>query len=154
MIIQKTQEDWDQWFLGLADYVGTASKDPSTKVGSIIVGDKNRIISLGYNGIPHGVPDNSFILQDRNIKYKMVLHAEQNALLWANEKLEGASLYVTLFPCYECAKAIIQKGIRRVVSYATTPEQETKYYEDFWRFSRQLFNSAGVEIQTYAQKID
>ncbi|NCA14162.1 MAG: hypothetical protein EBS89_08535, partial [Proteobacteria bacterium] len=75
--------DWDRWFLGLAHYVSTASKDPSTKVGAVIVDAERRVVSVGYNGLPRGVEDSEERLHNREVKYKMIIHAERNAILFA-----------------------------------------------------------------------
>lgn len=111
-------EKWDRRFLELAKHVSTWSKDPSTKVGSVIVDDKRRVIGLGYNGFPRGVTDNEERLNDRPTKYSMVAHAEVNAILNSNQNKENCTLYIwPLFSCNECAKVIIQSCmIIRVVS--------------------------------------
>lgn len=110
------EKKWDARFLDLATFVAQWSKDPSTKVGAVIVDDKRRIIALGYNGFPRGVDDDPKLYADRTTKYPMVVHAELNAILNALGPVEGCTLYVTpLSPCSECAKAIIQAGIHRLV---------------------------------------
>lgn len=112
--------NWDSYFMGVAMLSAQRSKDPSTQVGACIVSNDNKILSVGYNGAPNGYDDNS-MPWDRegdflNTKYAYVCHAELNAIL--NNKgsnLEGAKIYVDLFPCNECAKAIIQSGIKEVI---------------------------------------
>ena len=111
---------WDEYFMGIAMLSAQRSKDPSTQVGACIVSNDNKILSVGYNGAPNGYDDNT-MPWDRegdflNTKYAYVCHAELNAIL--NNKgsnLEGAKIYVDLFPCNECAKAIIQSGIKEII---------------------------------------
>ena len=109
--------DWDRRFLDLCEHIATWSKDPSTKLGSVIVDDKKRIVSVGYNGFPRGVFDYEERYNDRPTKYLFVAHAERNALDNAPMMVDGCTLYVALEPCVECAKSIIQKGIKKVVTY-------------------------------------
>jgi dCMP deaminase len=106
---------WDNRFMLLARHVAMWSKDPSTKVGAVIVDAKRRVIALGYNGFPRGVDDSPERYADRPTKYAHVVHAELNAILNALGPVDGCTLYVTLEPCTTCAKAIIQSGIARVV---------------------------------------
>ncbi len=116
---------WDLRFVELAKHVSSWSKDPSTKVGAVVV-DPNtkRVISLGYNGFPAGCDDSEHLYLDRDKKYARVLHAEQNALLWPKEDLRGHTLYLwPLPPCNRCALEIIQKGIKRVVFPNPSVEQ-------------------------------
>ena len=109
---------WDTYFMGVAMLSSMRSKDPSTQVGACIVNDKKRIVGIGYNGFPYGCEDDTFPWENNNSylesKYPYVVHAEPNAILNASCSLEGATLYVTLFPCNECAKLIIQSGIREI----------------------------------------
>ena len=138
---------WDERFLDLAQLISGWSKDPSTKVGSVIVDDDRRVISLGYNGFPRGVEDDSR-LNVRESKYKIITHAEANALLFAAEPLRGYTIYTYPFmPCSKCAGLIIQAGIKRVVSYTNSNE---RWYEDF-EVSRKMFSEAGVKVNEYAQ---
>lgn len=123
--------NWDEYFMGIAMLSAKRSKDPNTQVGACIVSDKNRILSMGYNGFPNGIPDAEFPWQREgegyNNKYFYTTHSELNAILnyRGGGNLEGSKLYVTLFPCNECAKAIIQSGIKTLVyaddKYADTP---------------------------------
>ncbi len=110
---------WDNYFMGVAILSGLRSKDPNTKVGACIVNDEKRIVGIGYNGFPKGCEDEEFPWTDNETysksKYAYVVHAELNAILNSNQKLEGCSIYVSHFPCNECAKAIIQSGITEVV---------------------------------------
>ena len=135
---------WDEYFMGVAQLASMRSKDPSTQVGCCIVDEQNRILSTGYNGFPYGCSDDLFPWEreGEDTKYRYVVHAELNAILNAGGKsLEGARLYVDLFPCNECAKAIIQSGISEVVylydKYADTEETIA---------SKKMLNSAGVRL--------
>ena len=112
----KKREDyisWDEYFMGVAMLSGMRSKDPNSQVGACIVSNDNKILSMGYNGFPKGCSDDEFPL---DTKYLYVTHSELNAILnYRGGSLEGAKLYVSLFPCNECAKAIIQAGIKTIV---------------------------------------
>jgi len=109
--------NWDEYFMGIALLSAKRSKDPSTQVGACIVKD-NKILGMGYNGFPKGISDTDFPWakegNDVDTKYPYVCHAELNAILNSNFNLEGANIYVTLFPCNECTKAIIQSGIKSI----------------------------------------
>ena len=109
---------WDEYFMGVAMLSGMRSKDPNTQVGACIVSDKHKILSMGYNGFPTGCSDDDFpwVREGDDNKYFYSTHSELNAILnYRGGSLEGSTIYVTLFPCNECAKAIIQCGIREVV---------------------------------------
>ena len=134
--------DWDKRFLELADHVAQWSKDPRTKVGAVIVDEKKRVVSVGYNGFPRGVDDDSARYEDRQTKHLFVAHAERNALDNAPLMVDNCTLYVPLVPCNECAKSIIQKGITRVVSY--TPERDGAGFN--WHITTTMFIEAGVEL--------
>ena len=132
---------WDEYFMGVAQLSALRSKDPNTQVGSCIVSDKHKILSMGYNGFPVGCSDDDFPWA----RYPFVTHSELNAILnYRGGSLEGAKLYVSLFPCNECAKAIIQCGIRTVVydsdKYANT---------DMTIASKRMFDAAGVRYYQY-----
>jgi dCMP deaminase len=140
---------WDEYFMAVAVLAGMRSKDPNTQVGACIVSENNRILSMGYNGFPNGVSDDEFPWcregEPLNNKYFYSTHSELNAILnYRGGSLEGAKLYVTLFPCNECAKAIIQAGIRTVVydcdKYSLTPSVIA---------SKKMFDAAGVEYVQY-----
>ena len=110
---------WDEYFMAIAKLSAMRSKDPSTQVGACIVDKNNRILSIGYNGAPNGYSDDIFPWDregnELETKYPYVVHAEQNAILNARGKsLEGCSIYVNLFPCHDCARNIIQSGIKKV----------------------------------------
>lgn len=135
---------WDEYFMGVALLAAMRSKDPNTQVGCCIVDAEKRILSTGYNGFPTGCSDDDFPWDrtGEETKYPFVVHAELNAILNAHGKnLVGARLYVALFPCNECAKAIIQSGIREVIylsdKYANTPST---------RASKRMLRSAGIQL--------
>jgi dCMP deaminase len=110
---------WDEYFMGVAILSSKRSKDPSTQVGACIVNKDKKIVGIGYNGFPHGVDDDLFPWGKEgsyvDTKYPYVVHAEPNAILNSTMSLDNATLYVTLFPCHECAKLIIQAGIKEIV---------------------------------------
>ncbi|NQW01126.1 MAG: dCMP deaminase family protein [Rhodospirillales bacterium] len=139
-------EKWDQRFFDLAAYIADWSKDPSTKVGSVVVDPKSkRIIATGFNGFPAGVEDRDDRLQDRAVKYEMVVHAEQNALVAAGPSAQGCTLYVTpLPPCARCAVIIIQAGIKRVV--CPSPDRSREPWATQSRIAEEMFSEAGVQV--------
>jgi dCMP deaminase len=138
-------QKWDNRFLDLAKLIGSWSKDPSTQVGAVIVDNNNRIISVGYNGFPKGIEDNQR-LQDRETKYKIIVHGEINAILFANKSVSGCTLYTSPFePCPRCAGLIIQSGIKRVVA----PKNNNSRWEEDFKISRELFKEAGIEVTYY-----
>ena len=141
--------NWDEYFMGVAHLSGMRSKDPNTQVGACIVSKMNKILSMGYNGFPLGCSDEEFPWaregEALETKYPFVTHSELNAILnYRGGSLEGTKLYVSLFPCNECAKAIIQAGIKTVVydsdKYAGTPMNIA---------SKKMFDAAGVEYIQY-----
>lgn len=133
---------WSERFMALAEHVATWSKDPSTQVGCVIVDKQNRVVSLGFNGFPRGVKDDALRYKDRETKLLFVAHAERNALDNAPLSVEGCTLYSPLMPCNECAKSIIQKGIKKVISYAP-PEDKTHFH---WDVTKKMFQEAGVQL--------
>lgn len=133
--------DWDSRFLDAAHLFASWSKDPSTKVGAVIVNRKRSIIGTGYNGFPRGVYDHQERLANRPTKHAMTVHAEANAILNAVASVEGATIYCTHFPCQDCAKFIVQAGIARVVA----PLGDLAGWEDSQRIARTMFAEAGVE---------
>ena len=136
---------WEEYFMGLAHLSGLRSKDPNTQVGAVIVDENNRVVSIGYNGFPSGVSDDEFPWGREggvlDTKYAFVVHAELNAILNSQRSVRGCTLYVSLFPCNECAKAIIQSGIRRIV-------YESDKYDgvDTNIASKRMLHAAGVEL--------
>lgn len=136
---------WDKNFLELAKTVSTFSKDPSTKVGAVIVDNDNRVISIGYNGFPKGIRDDNR-LDNRDLKYDMVVHAEANALLFANAPVKGCTIYTWPFqPCSRCASLIIQAGVQRVVS---VENEETRWVSNF-QLAHDMLTEARVVMQTF-----
>ena len=139
---------WEEYFMGLAHLSGLRSKDPNTQVGAVIVDENNRVVSIGYNGFPSGVSDDEFPWGREggvlDTKYAFVVHAELNAILNSQRSVRGCSLYVSLFPCNECAKAIIQAGIKTIVydcdKYANTPSVIA---------SKRMLDAAGVRYYKY-----
>ncbi len=141
---------WDEYFMGIAQLSGMRSKDPNTQVGCCIVSKDHKILSMGYNGLPAGCNDDDFPWDREGdayeSKYGYVTHSELNAILnYRGGSLEGTTLYVSLFPCNECAKAIIQAGIRTVVydsdKYNGTPANKA---------AKKLFDAAGVTYIPYS----
>lgn len=110
---------WDEYFMGVAVLSAMRSKDPNTQVGACIVNPQKRIVGIGYNGLPYGCNDNEFSWEREgdylNTKYPYVVHAEPNAILNSISSLDNCTIYVTLFPCNECTKLIIQSGIKEIV---------------------------------------
>ena len=140
---------WDEYFIGVALLSAQRSKDPNTQVGACIVSADNKILSMGYNGFPIGCSDDEFPWnrdgEPYDNKYFYTTHSELNAILnYRGGSLDGSKLYVSLFPCNECAKAIIQAGIRTVIyaedKYAMTPSVMA---------SKRMFRSAGVTFYRY-----
>ena len=137
---------WDEYFMGIAMLTAMRSKDPNSQVGACIVSPENKILSLGYNGMPLGCPDDEMPWnregEPLDTKYMYVCHAELNAILNnAHGNLKGARVYVTLFPCNECAKAIIQSGIAEII-YLSDKYADT----DGTKASRRMLAQAGVEL--------
>ena len=140
---------WDEYFMGVSLLSGMRSKDPNTQVGACIVSEDNKILSIGYNGFPSGCSDDVFpwarVGSGLKTKYPFVTHGELNAILnYRGGSLAGAKLYVSLFPCNECAKAIIQSGIKMVI-YADDKYEGTESNIA----SKMLFDAAGVEYRCY-----
>lgn len=141
--MSRGKEWWDNWFVNMAKYVSTASKDPSTQTGSVITDQKRRVISVGYNGLAQGVEDLPERLNNREIKYKIIVHCERNALLFANRSVEGCTLYTWPFmSCSTCAAMVIQAGIKRVVA----PWSDNPRWIAEFELSKQMFKEAGVEV--------
>nr|AGS54040.1 dCMP deaminase [uncultured bacterium contig00048] len=140
---------WDEYFMGVSMLAGLRSKDPSTQVGACIVSHENKILSIGYNGFPLGCSDDEFPWEREGepleTKYPYVAHSELNAILnYRGGNLEGAKIYVSLFPCNECAKAIIQSGIKTIV-YDSDKYAET----DMVIASKRMLDAAKVQYYQY-----
>lgn len=138
---------WKYRYLDLADQVGSWSKDPSRKIGAIAVGQHGQVLAQGYNGFPRGINDTDERYNNRQLKYKYVVHAEMNCIYNAADNgvsLRGADLYVTGLPtCSDCAKGVIQVGIKRVFMRANVPEA----WIDSWELTQSFFNEAGVKYE-------
>ncbi|MBR3202406.1 MAG: dCMP deaminase family protein [Solobacterium sp.] len=136
---------WDEYFMGLAHLSALRSKDPNTQVGAAIVDENKRVVSVGYNGFPKGCSDDVFPWDREGnalcTKYFYVVHAELNAILNSPRSVAGCTIYVSLFPCNECAKAIIQSGIKRIV-YESDKYADT----DGIKASKAMLEAAGVEL--------
>lgn len=144
-------EKWDLYYLGLAEYISTASKDPSTKVGAVIIDKNRRIVSTGWNGFSKGIEDSPGRLNDRDFKLSCILHAEENAILFAQRDLAGCTLYTwPIAPCAKCSGMIIQSGISRVVFPSLSIDQ--KRWEDSIYKSKLLFCETGIEFKEYIIK--
>lgn len=133
----RSNEKWDRRFLQLAKEVSTWSKDPSTQVGAVLVNPLNQVVGVGYNGFPRGVADTDERLNHRETKYKLVVHAEANAVLAAGSAARGATLYVypkcyIPFMCHDCCKTVIQAGVTTVVGYL---DDETQPKFERWKES-------------------
>lgn len=139
---------WDWRYLTLAQHVSEWSKDPSRKIGAVAVGDKGQVLAQGFNGFPRGILDSADRYEHRPTKYKFVVHAEMNVIYNASYNgvsLDGSTLYVHGLPvCSECAKGVIQVGIKRVVM----PKQDIPdIWAESWELTSQLFKEAGVEYE-------
>ena len=166
MNLNKKRENyltWDEYFMSIAKLSSMRSKDPSTQVGACIVGNDNRILSIGYNGAPNGFSDDSFPWQREgdmlNTKYAYVCHAEMNAILnyrGTRKELENSKIYVDLFPCNECAKLIIQAGIKEVVYLSSKfKDKDGKLKEtDSVKASKKMFKECGVKMTEVKLKKD
>ncbi len=140
---------WDEYFMGIAELSARRSKDPSTQVGACIVNDDNKIMSVGYNGMPKSCSDDEFPWEREGAqletKYFFVCHAELNAILnYRGGTLEGTRLYATLFPCNECAKAIIQAGIKEIIYSCDKYADSASVMA-----SKMMFKAAGVKLTPY-----
>lgn len=141
--------NWDTYFMGIAMLSSMRSKDPNTGVGACIVSEENKILSLGYNGMPIGISDDEYPWEREgdplDTKYPYVCHAELNALLnYTGSRLQGAKVYVTLFPCNECTKALIQSGIKEVI-YGSDKYADS----DSVRASKRMMDTVGIKYRQY-----
>jgi dCMP deaminase len=138
-------EKWDERFLELAKHVAGWSRDPSTKVGAVIVRPDKTIASLGFNGFARGVEDREELYRDREEKYKRIIHADMNALLFLREPAQGMTMYTwPMFPCNRCAVHIIQAGIVEVVSAAS---QGNSRWEEEVRLAVEMMKEAGIMVR-------
>ena len=135
-------DKWDYRFLDLARFISQWSKDDSTKVGAVIT-NGNRIVSMGFNGLPSGIPDH---WKDREEKYKKVIHAEENAILFGGN-VTGCSIYTyPLCPCVRCTARIIQSGIKRVVSLVDVADETRERWSLDLELSKEMLSDAGVRF--------
>lgn len=143
---------WDEYFMGIAYLSAMRSKDPSTQVGACIVDQEHKVVSIGYNGMPIGCDDDKMPWdrgEGMNSKYLYVCHAEFNAILnIRSASLKGCSIYVSLFPCNECAKAIIQTGIKEII-YVSDKYADT----DGVKASKKMFDLCGVKYRKFEGRI-
>ena len=134
---------WDEYFMGISKLSGMRSKDPNTQVGACIVNKDKRVVGLGYNGFPMGCDDELFPWQRDGqylqTKYPFVVHAELNCILNSIMSAKGSAMYCTLFPCNECAKALIQSGVQRIVYL-----WDKHHDDDAYKASRKLLSMAGI----------
>lgn len=142
---RKNAISWTAYFMGIAHLSALRSKDPSTQVGAVIVDDEHKVVSIGYNGFPRGVSDDEFSWEREgstlHTKYPYVVHAELNAILNAPRSVKDCSIYVSLFPCHECAKAIIQSGIKEIVY-----ESDKYAHTDSTIASKRMLESAKIKL--------
>ena len=144
---------WDEYFMGLAHLSALRSKDPHTQVGAAIVDENHRVVSVRYNGFPSGVSDDEFPWSREggvlDSKYAFVVHAELNAILNAPRPVRGCTIYVSLFPCNECAKAIIQSGIKKIIY-----ESDKYNGVDTNIASKRMLKAAGVQLVRLNRKVE
>ena len=140
------QDKWDVRFLKLARHVSLWSKDPSTKVGAIIVNNKKQILGIGYNGLARNIKDDEERYNNREVKYRLIVHAEDNAIINAKTDVSGCTLYSSLFCCCECSKLIVQAGITRVVAPVINKQQFERFKESF-DAAKLMFKEANVTVK-------
>ena len=142
---------WDECFMRMARLIAQRSKDPDKQCGAVIVDDNNIVLGMGYNGFPRGIDSEALPWTRRSqsptlleSKHAYIVHAEENAICNTNVKPQGARLYCTMFPCNECAKIIIQTGLKEVIFMS-----DPKHDRDIWVAARRLFELAGVKTRQY-----
>lgn len=150
--MRKDYVSWDECFMAMAMLIAQRSKDPSTQVGACIVNQNHIVMGLGYNGLPRGLNDDDYpwSKKDGNFsetKYPYVVHAELNAILNSQQRLAECTMYVTLFPCNECSKAIIQSGITRLVYFS-----DKHAHKESTIASKKMLQDAGVEVVEFENK--
>ncbi len=137
---------WDDYFMGVALLSAQRSKDPNTQVGACLVNEAKRIVGIGYNGLPTGLDDDLYPWENEgyflNTKYPYVVHAEPNAILNSTTSLRGATLYVTLFPCHECSKLIIQSGVKEIVYIEDKYQEQASFVA-----SKRMLQDANVTLR-------
>lgn len=143
---------WDKRYLNLAKEVALWSKDPSRKIGAVAVGEKGQVLAQGYNGFPRGIQDNSSRYENRETKYKFIVHAEMNLIYNAGyngTSLDGSSIYVYGLPvCSECAKGLIQVGAKNVIiGIPLSFDEQPDVWKESWELTTKMFNEAGVNFK-------
>ena len=137
--------NWDKRYIDLAQFISAWSKDPSTQTGAVITID-NKVVSVGFNGLPRGIADTEERLHNRELKYKIIVHCERNAVLLAGRSVEGSTLYTWPFPsCSTCASMMIQAGVKRHVAPAV-PEHLLERWGEDCQLAVDLYHEAGVEV--------
>jgi dCMP deaminase len=157
---QSQIEKWDRRFLELAKQISTWSKDPSTQVGAVLVNDLRQVVGMGYNGFARGVEDTEERLNERELKYQFIVHAEINAIIQAGHAARGSTLYVypsfALPPvCADCAKAVIQAGVKAVVGY--NPDENdprVQRWKDSIEVSEKMWKEAGLAIYSWEENVN
>ena len=160
------QKSWDEYFMKIAETVAEKSKDPSSKMGCVIVDPDKRVVSLGYNGLIRGADEDKLTLSERPMKYRFVIHSEMNAILFARENLQGCTVYNRVATCDNCLKHCLQAGIKRFVykelrvnSHSTDPNKSMTNFESDEAVVRMLASMPEVETlnlsngKTYIQDI-
>ena len=160
------QSDWDEYFMGIAEAVSKKSKDPSSKMGCVIVDDNKRVVSLGYNGMVQGADESKMTLEERPMKYYFAIHSEMNALIFAHQDLTGCTVYNRVATCENCLKYCLQAGIKRFVykelrvhSHSTDPKKSMTNIETDEAVVRLLAAMPEIEAinmtngKTYTQDI-
>lgn len=146
--INNSNKTWDSRFLSLAKEVSTWSKDPSRQIGAIAISEKGQVLSQGYNGLPRNIKDTFERLHDKEKKYKYVVHAEMNVIYnatYTGVSLDGATLYVVGLPvCSECAKGIIQTGIKHVVMSVEEDYKASDRWIQSFEITKEMFDEAGI----------
>lgn len=147
-----SQRDWDEYFMKIAETVATKSKDPSSKMGCVIVDPNKRVVSMGYNGLPQGADESKLTLSERPMKYYFAIHSEMNALIFAKRDLTGCTIYNRVATCENCLKYCIQAGIKRFVynelrvrSYASDPKKSMTNIDTDEAVVRLLASSTNVQ---------
>jgi dCMP deaminase len=152
---KKTIEWWDRHFLELAKHMSKASKDPSAKIGAVIVNDLQQVVGMGYNGFPRGILDLDERWNNRDVKLQHVVHAEMNAILQAGEKARGTTIYVypsfALPPiCENCCKHAIQAGIKTIVGYNADPDNpRVRRWAESIKIAEGMWNEVGNNVRSY-----
>lgn len=149
-IEENPMEKWDKRFVELSKYVSDWSKDPNAKVGAVVVAERGGAMTLGYNGFPMGVEDTAERLSNKAIKLELIVHAEQNALIAAGSKANGATIYVWGKPiCARCAGAIIQAGIKRVVALSPNSVEESSGWYETGKLAIDMFKETGIQVDFF-----